>query len=281
MKKALSLACLIAVAVAPVAAQQAQPSAADLAGIRQAALDYMEGALNADGDRVARGVHPELNKVTVATLPQTGRQGLAYNTATTLVAWARGAAQQLAQVDKSVEVTVFSVDHDLATARAVGALWYDYLQLAKINGQWRIVNVLWANRQQQAPATDDPATVRSQVEGAALDYVEGMLARSGDRLARALHPEFHKVMAMVNPGTGEGFLYKMGWSSQVEGAAAGMGAMPDSGAKPSVEIQDISHGMASVKATSARSVDYLQMARVNGEWKIINVLWAQTGAAGR
>jgi hypothetical protein len=123
--------------------------------------------------------------------------------------------------------------------------------------------------------------VRAQVEGAALDYVEGMVGGGSDRMARALHPEFHKVMAMVNPGTGEGFLYKMGWSSHVEGAPAGMGAIPEGGAKPSVDIQDISRGMAAVKTTSTISVDYLQMARVNGEWKVINVLSAQTGALRR
>jgi hypothetical protein len=31
--------------------------------------------------------------------------------------------------------------------------------------------------------------------------------------------------------------------------------------------------MAAVKVTSAKYIDHLQIARVNGEWKIINVLW--------
>ena len=40
-----------------------------------------------------------------------------------------------------------------------------------------------------------------------------------------------------------------------------------------VEVNDISHGMAAVKLTSSMYIDHLQLGKVNGEWKIINVLW--------
>ena len=40
-----------------------------------------------------------------------------------------------------------------------------------------------------------------------------------------------------------------------------------------MDIFDISHDMALVKVTSAMYIDLLQIAKVNGEWKIINVLW--------
>lgn len=40
-----------------------------------------------------------------------------------------------------------------------------------------------------------------------------------------------------------------------------------------VEILDIFEGMASVRVTSARFVDYMHLAKWNGEWKIVNVLW--------
>jgi Putative lumazine-binding len=34
-----------------------------------------------------------------------------------------------------------------ASARVRGATWVDYMHLAKFNGRWRIINVLWENGQ--------------------------------------------------------------------------------------------------------------------------------------
>jgi hypothetical protein len=36
--------------------------------------------------------------------------------------------------------------------------------------------------------------------------------------------------------------------------------------------------MAAVRAKSVAFVDYLQLAKVDGQWKIVNVLWEPTQA---
>ena len=270
------LAAMLAVGGAATA-QDAPPPMTDEQAIRQVALDYMQGALTGDADRVARAVHGELNKVQVSAHPQTGRHLLAYNTGTTLLAFVEGrAAQQFADTDKAVDVTVFEVGNGIAAARAVGAPWYDLLQLARLDGQWRIVNVLWAPRRPDAESqTDDPAT-RSEVEKAATDFVDAVFAGDAERLARVLHPEVHKVLRIEDPVTGKPFLYRAGWSNLVESTRTGMLALPEGERNISVVIQDISHDLASVKIESAGFFDLVQMARVNGEWTVINDLWVPT-----
>jgi len=106
MKTISLMALVVTVAVAPAVAQNGLTSDPEEEAVVAAALDYMEGALNADADRMARGVHPELTKVVIRTYPQTGRQCLGYNTSTLLVEWTRGATEQMANADKSVDVTV-------------------------------------------------------------------------------------------------------------------------------------------------------------------------------
>jgi hypothetical protein len=55
--RSLTSAILIAViAVGPAAAQDSAATDKDESGVVAAALDYMEGALTADADRVGRGV---------------------------------------------------------------------------------------------------------------------------------------------------------------------------------------------------------------------------------
>jgi hypothetical protein len=135
MKLVIATCLLVGALAGPALAQDGTTVQNDRAGVVAAALDYMEGALNADADRMARGVHPGLTKVAIHTYLQTGRQALGYNTATLLVEWVRSAGERMANVDKNVDVTVFDIGHNLAAARAIGQLWYDFLQLAKIDGE--------------------------------------------------------------------------------------------------------------------------------------------------
>ncbi len=275
--KTISLSTVIlAVAVAPAVSQNGVDANPEKEAVIAAALDYMEGALNADADRMARGVHPELTKVVIRTYPQTGRQCLSYNTSTLLVEWVRGAGEQMANVDKSVDVTVLDIGDNLAAARAIGQVWYDFLQLAKIDGQWRIVNVLWArNRleaEDQSGVQPDPSD-RAAIEATALNYIDGSFSGDAERMESALHPELTKVMLANNRNTGKPFLNKMGASDLIEGTRAGLGKVDEADRNIKVEIHDISHGIAAVKVVSSRYIDHLQVGKVNGEWKIINVLW--------
>ena len=283
--KTISLSSLIiAVAVAPMVAQSGVENDPDKEAVVAAALDYMEGALTADADRMARGVHPELTKVVIRTYPQTGRQCLGYNTSTLLVEWTRGAAEQMANVDKSVDVTVFDIGDNLATARAIGQNWYDFLQLAKIDGQWRIVNVLWARNRLQAEdqsgVQPDPSD-RAAIEATALDYIEGSFTGDAGRMEQALHPELTKVLLTNNRVTGKPFLHKMGASDLIEGTRAGLGLVDEGKRDIEVEIHDVSHDIAAVKVTSSQYIDHLQVGKVDGDWKIINVLWVPNPNAPR
>ena len=283
MKSALLTILMAVVAAGPAVAQDGATAAGEEDGVIRAAMDYMEGAVTADAERVARGVHTELTKVIVRTLPQTGRQVLNYNTQTTLVEFVRGMAERVAEVDKGVEVTVFDIGHDLAAARTVGQLWYDFLQLAKIKGEWKIVNVLWARNQPDAAdrLPDDLEAVKVEVERTALDYIEGAYSGDAERMERALHPELTKMMLGRHRQTGEPFLYKMGASDLVEGTRAGLGLLEEDKRNIEVDVYDIAFDMASVKVASAMYIDYLQIAKVNAEWKIINVLWVPNPEAPR
>jgi hypothetical protein len=284
MRRALLATWITTVVVTPAVAQEGATMEQDKEAVVAAARDYMEGALNADAERMARGVHPELTKVVVNTYPQTGRQFLSYNTSTLLVEWTRGAAEQMANVDKNVDVTVFDIGESLAAARAIGQNWYDFLQLAKINGQWRIVNVLWARNRLQAEdqsGVQPEPTDRAEIEATALNYIDGSFSGDAERMAKAVHPELTKMLLANNRVTGKPFLHKMGASDLIEGTRAGLGTVPEDQRNIEIEIYDVSHRIAAVKVTSSRYIDHLQLGKVNGEWKIINVLWVPNPNAAR
>jgi hypothetical protein len=129
---------------APTARAQ---TAADIAGIRTAALDYAEGWYSGDGDRMARAVHPELVKRILVTDTATGRSFVQTMGASALVNGARhGYGKSTPAERQQKDVRILDVFGNAAVAKVVMADWIDYLQLIKAEGRWQIVNVLWERK---------------------------------------------------------------------------------------------------------------------------------------
>ena len=139
MKTLLSLALLLLVSFAKAGAQ----TAADSAGIRATALDYIEGWYAGDGARMERALHPELAKRIVRT-DSLGRSRLDTQSAMTLVQNTRsGGGKDTPAADRREDVRILDIYQNAASARIDASYWIDYLQLAKWRGRWVIVNVLW------------------------------------------------------------------------------------------------------------------------------------------
>jgi hypothetical protein len=120
-------------------------SAADSAGIRAAALDYIDGWYAADGARMERALHPELAKRNV-TSDSIGRSRLIQMSAMTLVNSTRGGGGSTIPIGQRTDsVRILDIYGGAATARVRAATWVDYMHLSKFNGRWRIINVLWEN----------------------------------------------------------------------------------------------------------------------------------------
>jgi len=134
-----------AITLATAPALHAQ-TAADSAGIRAAALDYIDGWYAADGARMERALHPELAKRNVYTDPQSGRSRLIQMSALTLINGTRGGGgSRIPAAERRSEVTILDIFQNTASVRVRAASWVDYMHLAKWNGRWMIVNVLWEN----------------------------------------------------------------------------------------------------------------------------------------
>ena len=146
----MSIRFLAAVLVVLPAALPAQ-AAADSAGIRQAALDYIDGYYTGDGARMERAVHPELAKRIVRTNDQ-GRSALGQQSAMTLVMGTRaGGGKDTPAAQRKEDVTILDIYQNAASAKVYASGWVDYLHLAKWNGRWVIVDVLWELHPQKAP----------------------------------------------------------------------------------------------------------------------------------
>jgi hypothetical protein len=93
-----------------------------------------------------RALHSELAKRNVYTDPQSGRSRLIQMSALTLINGTRGGGgSRIPAAERRSEVTILDIFQNAASVRVRAASWVDYMHLAKWNGRWMIVNVLWEN----------------------------------------------------------------------------------------------------------------------------------------
>jgi hypothetical protein len=129
----------------------------DAAAVRRTALDYVEGWYEANGERMARALHPDLAKRIVRKDPKSGKDYLDTTmSAKLLVQWtwegggclnssweSRPNCIRTPKDSQRKDIMIFDIFENQASAKVEFFEWLDYLHLAKLDGKWVIVNVLW------------------------------------------------------------------------------------------------------------------------------------------
>lgn len=142
IRLSLLAACVLALLL-PRTALQAQ-TAADSAAVRSAAMDYLDGFYLGDTTRFLRSIHPEVAKTGFAFRAEKGYEQSS-------MAWAAfhrfaegvRAGRIRTPENAPKEVRLLDVADQIAVARVTAWWGIDYLHLAKFDGRWQIVHVLW------------------------------------------------------------------------------------------------------------------------------------------
>ena len=140
MRKLILLIAVVVLLPVVVAAQ----TDADREGVRVAVLDYVEGIYEVDASRIERSVHPDLAK-----------RGFFVKRGETAYSPHVMTFQQLVDLAKSYnkdghvkkdapkEIVIFDVSDQTASAKLTAVWGIDYIHLAKYEGKWKFINVLW------------------------------------------------------------------------------------------------------------------------------------------
>jgi Putative lumazine-binding len=135
---------------------QAQSATSDEEdAIKVTALNYIEGWYEGDAARMESALHPELAKRMISTDPKTGHSQFNHMGAMQLVQNTRhGGGNKTPKDQQLKEITILDRFNNAAVVKIVASGWIDYLEVAKFNGQWKIINVLWELKPR--PATAEP-----------------------------------------------------------------------------------------------------------------------------
>lgn len=138
--------------------------------------------------------------------------------------------------------------------------------------RFRLAAALLASAALAAPARAQTAADSAAIRATALDYAEGWYTGDAARMGRSLHPRLAKRISVERDGAWQ--LQEM-TAEELSRAAGGGGGTrtPEAQRQRDVQILDVFGNVASVRVTMSGWIDYMHMARVDGRWQIVNVLW--------
>ncbi len=153
----------------------------------------------------------------------------------------------------------------------------------KVGAEWKIYLDIWNNIEPPRPpkASSDPTDMERHPEFGAVkaaieDYVFGLYQVDAQRIVNSVDSTLHKTGFWFNKET-NAYVdnLKMTYTQLVDLAAKwnkdGDKVTPESPSE--ITIFDIADKTASAKLVASWGMDYFHLAKVDGKWKIRNVLW--------
>ena len=109
-----------------------------------------------------------------------------------------------------------------------------------------------------------------------------MVETKTQRFAAVLHPSFTMRHVSIDTSTGRSVLdQNVDANELLELTRQGHGVVPAAMQRHNVTVLDVYANAATAKIATWYGVDYLQLARWNGRWLIMDVVWDKTPGVRR
>jgi len=122
------------------------PTDRDEDKIRKVIRDYCMGFYEIDGDKVQDTCHPILSKRVVEQWPE-GDQFNFFRAITweeiRILGYTFNKAFGFKPETARCDIDIYEIRDNIAIAKLTGAVWFDYLQLMKVRGEWKITNIIF------------------------------------------------------------------------------------------------------------------------------------------
>ncbi len=139
------LVLCLSVVIAATLCVSAQANS-DRDAIKRTALTYAEAWYEGDGAKMEQALSTELAKRIVRN-DQHGFSRIDQMSAMTLVYLTRGGlGKETPKAEQKKDVTILDITGGAATVKLEMRDWVDYMHIARVNGLWVIVNVLWETK---------------------------------------------------------------------------------------------------------------------------------------
>ena len=117
------------------------PNSAESAAVTGVAHNYMYAYYTADTALMQSVLHPDFHKRTLRTV--NGHTEITEDTGLSLLQGVRGGSGLTFPPGKRVQrIQVLDIYKNAASVKVVTSRWIDYMHLTKVNGEWRVLDVV-------------------------------------------------------------------------------------------------------------------------------------------
>ncbi|MEZ6023768.1 MAG: nuclear transport factor 2 family protein, partial [Hyphomonadaceae bacterium] len=168
------------------------------------------------------------------------------------------------------EVRVYAISENIAAIELIAADWYDAFTAVRTADGWRLLDCVWgAIPEYQTPEQD--AGEAAVVMAVAETFARGVASADRALLDDAIHPNL--TMRSYEQHDGVGRIVPITRESLYLGAHGAANL-----ASPTTPVHTTVHNAtartALVQIEHGRATYFVQMLRINGDWRVINVTWA-------
>jgi len=140
MRRTIALFILLVLSVAILAWGSASTSH-EKAGITTVAQNYMDAYYTADAARMQKTLHPDFHKRTLHTV--NAHAEISEDSVQSMVEGVRlGSGKEIPAAERVQKIEVLDVYRDVASVKVITGRWIDYMHLSKLNGEWRVLDVV-------------------------------------------------------------------------------------------------------------------------------------------
>ena len=119
------------------------------------------------------------------------------------------------------------------------------------------------------------ANEKTAIAAVAQNYMDAYYTADSARMQKTLHPDFHKRTLRTVNGRTE--INEDNVQSMVEGVRMGSGKeIPPAERVQKIEVLDVYRDAASVKVVTGRWIDYMHLSKMDGEWRVLDVVLQYT-----
>jgi hypothetical protein len=117
----------------------------DTLDIKRVALAYIESQHNPNPKQMEDALHPRVVKRSVFRSKKAKKEYISEFSAENLIILAEtyNANGDKFPKNPKKEVKLLDVSTLTASVKLIANEWFDYMHIVKINGEWKIINVLW------------------------------------------------------------------------------------------------------------------------------------------
>jgi hypothetical protein len=147
------VAAVVIVATLATASRTLAQTSADTAGVRRAALDYVEGFYEGDSTKHVRSVRPDVFKYGFWLSRDSTRYEGAQMPWSEFLSYTRRVRSRGATTPTTApkEIELLDVLNQTAAVKVTATWGTDYLLVGKYDGRWMVSSVLWQSKPRVGP----------------------------------------------------------------------------------------------------------------------------------